>query len=229
VQVNVVALADQRATKSKGVTLIASECWDHHTSHDMAWLYVYRETTRRRLKPLWCGELTRPEIGEIKSLLRRTNKTWHGSVDTYAWPGDPRFRMLWTLAPAPCRVYCRWGPTCEVDPAGVTRYGLWRTQRISAAGVERVEGWFTWTGSGIKLKRRIGGNSGVIRLRHPGEWLGYYDGIDLMIDTDWLQVVTPRVAEVLGVDWSIVDYTETPPAVTKSGPTAGSEDGESDR
>ncbi len=218
---NIVALGDQLATKSHGAKLITSVHTDHRRRDEAVWLYVYRENARRRLKPLWCGVLTRPEVEEIKSLLSRTNTTWHGSMDTYAWPGDPRFRILCTLAPAPCLLYRRRGPTCEVDPAGVTRYGMWRTQRVSAMGVERVEGWFTWIASGIKLKRGVGQDTGIIRSGHPGVWLGYHDGIDLMIDTDWLEVVTPRVAEVLGVNWSIVDYTETPPVVTKAGQLSG--------
>ena len=57
---NVVALADQLATTNKGATLITSECRDHTPQDQTAWLYVYRETARRRLKPLLCGELTRP-------------------------------------------------------------------------------------------------------------------------------------------------------------------------
>ena len=53
------------------------------------------------------------------------------------------------------------------------------------------------------------------------QFLLMYDGIDLMVDTSWLDFVVPRVAEVFGVPWKIVDYTDTPPQVSRqSGPPA---------
>ena len=42
-----------------------------------------------------------------------------------------------------------------------------------------------------------------------------YDGIDLMVDTGWLDRVVPRVAEVLGLEWRVVDYTKTPSNVER--------------
>ena len=93
--------------------------------------------------------------------------------------------------------------------------GFWRTRELTLSGAERVEGWINWNRSGIRLKREQSEShdAELIRSGHPGAWLGYYDGIDLMVDTSWLDLLVPRVAEVLGVGWSIVDYTESPPAV----------------
>jgi len=125
--------------------------------------------------------------------------------------------MVCTLPPAPCRIYTRRGMKCAVEHSRVRVRGFWGTRELTLSGVERVEGWITWSRSGIRLKlERSGSDAEVIRLGHPAAWLGYYDGIDLMVDTGWLDFLVPRVAAVLDVGWSIVDYTESPPAVRNS-------------
>jgi len=111
---------------------------------------------------------------------------------------------------------------CDVERSRVRVRGFWRTRELTLSRLERVEGWITWSGSGIRLKLEQSGSDDaeLIRSGHPGAWLGYYDGVDLMVDTGWLDFLVPRVAKVLEVGWSIVDYTESPPAV-RDGERAG--------
>jgi len=91
--------------------------------------------------------------------------------------------------------------------------------------VSHVEGWISsdWMCAGITLNGHGKEQWEVIRLKNPGlfmQFLLMYDGIDLMVDTSWLDFVVPRVAEVFGVPWKIVDYTDTPPLTRQSGTPA---------
>lgn len=87
---NVVELADSIRARATA-PLIVCECPDH-TSHDnAAWLWVFHE----------------------KQIL------WRGAIDTYHLPPSKRFRLVWTLPPAPCRIYTRRGLRCEVEPSRV--------------------------------------------------------------------------------------------------------------
>ena len=214
---NVVELADSIRSRATG-PLIVCRCPDHTSSGKAAWLWVFQENSKHRLERLWAGLLSRSEVDEITNLLRGERGLWLGVIDTHHLPPSKRFRLLWTLPPAPCRIYTRRGMTCDVERSRVRVRGFWRIRDLTLSGVERVEGWVTWSRSGIRLTSGRSGSDDVelIRSGHPGAWLGYYDGIDLMVDTDWLDVLVPRVAAVLDVGWSIVDYTESPPAVRNS-------------
>jgi len=214
---NVVELAGSIRSRATA-PLIVCQCPDH-TSHGKAvWLWVFRENAKSRLQQLWAGLLNHLEVEEITNLLRREPGLWPGTIDTYHHPPCRWFRLVWTSPPAPCRVYTMRGMKCDVERSRVRVRGFWRTRELSLSGVERVEGWITWSRSGIRLKRSRsdGDDAELIRSGHPGAWLGYYDGIDLMVDTDWLDLLVPRIADVLDVGWSIVDHTESPPAVRNS-------------
>ena len=212
---NIVELAD--SIRSRGTTpLIVCQCPDHTSSGKAAWLWVFHEIAKGRLEQLWAGLLNHSEADEITNLLRGERGLWLGVINTYHNPPSKRFRMVYTLPPAPCRIYTRRGVKCDVERSRVRVRGLWRTRELTLSGAERVEGWMTWSRSGIRLKRSGSDDAELIRLGHPAAWLGYYDGIDLMVDTGWLDFLVPRVAAVLDVGWSIVDYTESPPAVRNS-------------
>jgi hypothetical protein len=195
-------------------------------------LWVFRENARHRLQQLWAGALSRREIDELADVLRRENPVWLGGIDTRHAPPSKRFRLVWTLPPEPCRIYTRRGLASEVGPATVTRHGPWRRQRTAVPSVSHVEGWIAsdWIHAGITLKGRAGEDWEVIRLENEGrftQFLLMYDGIDLLIDTGWLDRVVPRVAGVFGVAWRIVDYTVTPSAIVRQGD--GGEEDEPDR
>ena len=214
---NIVQLADSIRSRATG-PLIVCQCAEHTSHGKAAWLWVFQERANGRLKQLWAGLLNHSDADEITNRLRGERGLWPGVVDTYHDPPSSWFRLVWTLPPAPCRIYTRRGMKCEVERARARVRGFWRTRELTLSGVERVEGWITWSRSGIRLKYEQRGrdDAELIRSGHPGAWLGYYDGIDLMVDTDWLDSLVPRVAEVLGVGWSIVDHTESPPAVRNS-------------
>lgn len=57
----------------------------------------------------------------------------------------------------------------------------------------------------------------LLRIR---EWWGVSDGFDDSLDRTWLAEVTPRVAEVLGVAWSVIDYSAKPPEIFGSSSAA---------
>lgn len=214
---NVIELANLIRSRATG-PLIVCQSADHTSRGKAAWLWVFRENAKGRLVQLWAGLLNRSEVDEITIRLRVERELWLGAIDTYHLPPCKWFRLVWTLPPAPCRIYTRRGVTCDVERSRVRVRDFWRTRELALSGVERVEGWINWSRSGIRLKLEPYGSNDaeLIRSGHPGAWLGYYDGIDLMVDTDWLDSVVPRVAEVLDVGWSIVDYTESPPAVRNS-------------
>lgn len=224
---NVVGLADSIRSRATG-PLIVCQYADHTSRGKAAWLWVFHEHANGRLKRLWAGLLSHSDVDEITNRLRGERGLWLGAIDTYHDPPSNWFRLVWTLPPAPCRIYTRRGMRCDVERSRVRVRGFWRTRELTLSGVERVEGWITWNRSGIRLKLEQHGSDDVelIRSGHPGAWVGYYDGIDLMVDTGWLDSLVPRVAEVLDVGWSIVDYTESPPAVRNS-ESAG--DGEPER
>ena len=127
--------------------------------------------------------------------------------------------MVYTFPPAPCRIYTRRGLAAAVEPAVATRYQP-RPRRIAVRSSSVVEGWISrdWAHSGISLTGDAGEREELVRLKNAGlfdQFLLMYDGIDLMMDTNWLDRVVPAVAEVLGLEWRIVDYTETPPKVER--------------
>jgi hypothetical protein len=220
---NVFELADSIRSRATA-PLIVCRSPDHASGGKAAWLWVFQENARGRLERLWAGLLNRSEIDEVTNLVRGERGLWLGVIDTYHHPPPRRFRLLWTLPPAPCRIYTRRGMKCDVERSRVRVRGFWRTRERTLSGVERVEGWITWSRSGIRLKFERSGSDDaeLVRSGHPGAWLGYHDGIDLMVDTGWLDTLVPRVAAVLDVGWSIVDYTESPPAV-RSEAAAGDE------
>jgi hypothetical protein len=214
---NVVELANSIRSRATG-PLIVCQCPDHTSQGKAAWVWVFHENAKSRLQQLWAGLLNHPDIDEITNLLRGERGLWPGVNNTYHLPPSRWFRLVWTMPPAPCRIYTRRGITCEVERSRVRVRGFWRTRELALFGLKRVEGWIHWSRSGIRLKIEGSGRGDMelIRSGHPGAWLGYYDGIDLMVDTGWLDVLVPRVAEVLDVGWSIVDHTESPPAVRTS-------------
>src|SRR5262245_50012892 len=217
--VQLVELAD-RIRSQADTRLILGECPSHTAPNDAVSLWVFRERAEHRLEQLWAGELSRPEIDELADVLRRENSVCLGGIDSRHAPPSKRFRLLWTLPPAPCRIYTRRGLASEVEPAIVTRHGLRRRQQHAVRSVSHVEGWIgpDWTHAGITLKGRAGEEWEVIRLRNEGlfmQFLIMYDGIDLMMDTSWLDRIVPRVAEVFGVAWHFVDHTVTPPEIVR--------------
>jgi hypothetical protein len=116
----------------------------------------------------------------------------------------------------------RRGSTIDVEPALVTRHGIWRREQFAVRSASVVEGWISRDRiyAGISLKGEGGEEWEVVRLENEGlftQFLLMYDGIDLMMDTGWLYRLVPRVAEVLGVGWRIVDLTVTPPEIVRQG------------
>lgn len=197
---------------------------------ELAWLWVFRADPPMRLTQRWAGELTRPERDEMLERLRERHPLWLGRIHTPHAPPSRRFRLVWTLPPAPCLIYTRRGLAIAVEPAGITRHFARRSERIAVKPSAVVEGWIgsDWIYAGLSLKSG-GEESVVLRLKNAGlfeQFLLMYDGIDLMLDTAWLDGVVPRVAEVLGSAWRIVDYTETPPKLVSESETASAPGGD---
>lgn len=207
-----------------GMPLIVCDCPSPTAADGTAWLWVFRENSRNRLRQCWAGVLTRPEIDEFVGRLRERGTVWLGTIDARHAPPCRWFRLAWTLPPAPCRIYTRRGLAVEVEPSVVTKHHFWRRERFAVQPSSVVEGWISrdWIYAGISLKGAAGEEWEVVRKKGAGlftQFLLMYDGIDLMVDTGWLYGVVPRVAEVLGAPWKIVDYTATPPKVDRqSGP-----------
>jgi hypothetical protein len=181
-------------------------------------LWAFRESARSRLWQRWAGELTLPEFDELIGRLRERASVWMGAIDTLHEPPSRRFRLVWTLPPAPCRIYTRRGLATEVDSALVTRHLLRHRTQFPVRSSGFLEGWITWSDAGIYLKEDGREDQEVVRLKNPGlftQYLLMYDGIDLLVDTSWLDSVVPRVADVLGLEWKIVDYTTTPPQIDR--------------
>jgi hypothetical protein len=220
-----VAEAIDRVRPQAGVPLIVCDC-RHPTSQDgPAPLWIFRERAPNRLRQRWSGVLTRPEADELVQRLRQQTSIWMGGIDSYHDPPSRRFRLVWTLPPAPCRIYTRRGLAVDVEPALVTRRLSWRRERFAVPSSSVVEGWIRadWTCSGICLKGPAGEESEILRVKNANlfeQFLLMYDGIDLMIDVDWLERVVPRVAEVLGLAWRIVDFTAAPPKIVGEGAPA---------
>jgi hypothetical protein len=211
-----------RICPQAGTPIVLCQCPSFTPPHKEASVWVFRENVKHRLKQLWAGELSRPEIDEFAAALRRENSVWLGGIDTRHAPPSRRFRLVWTLPPGPCRIYTRRGLASEVEPTTVTRHGFRRRQQHAVRSVSHVEGWIghDWIYSGITLKGRDREEWEVVRLKNEGlftQFLVMYDGIDLMMDTGWLDRVVPRVADVFGVTWRIVDYTVTPPKIDRQG------------
>jgi hypothetical protein len=187
-------------------------------------LWVF-EAAPNRLRRRWAGALARRELDELIGRLRERHPVWLGCVESLHPPPSSRYRMVWTLPPAPCWIYPRRGGGIHVEPTGVTRHVSRRREQIEVASASAVEGWIRsdWACAGISLEQPGGEKAEIVRLNHPGlftQFLLMYDGIDLMVDTMWLDGVVPRVAEVLDVAWRIVDYTVTPPKLVRDSATA---------
>jgi hypothetical protein len=187
-------------------------------------LWVF-EITPDRLRQRFAGALARPELEELVGRLRERRPVWLGCVESLHPPPSRRWRLVWTLPPAPCRIYLRRGGVIHVEPGGVSRHLARRREQVDVSSPSFVEGWIgsDWIHAGISLKRHAGEEAEIVRLKNAGlftQFLLMYDGIDLMVDTSWLDGVVPRVAEVLGVGWRIVDYTVTPPKLVGEGATA---------
>jgi hypothetical protein len=212
-----------RVPAEDGTPLIVCEHRDPAPSDPQLW--VFREKAPNRLEQRWSGTLQSSEIDELVGRLRERHPVWLGAIDTCHPAPSRRFRLVWTLAPAPCRLYTRRRLAVHVEPTGATRHRLRRRERVAVPESSVVEGWISsdWTWSGISLKGDRGEEAEIFRLKGAGlfaQFLIMYDGIDLMMDTWWLDGVVPRVAEVLGLPWRIVDYTETPPKVVQESATA---------
>ena len=220
---NIVELVD-RVRLPAGIPLIVCECPSPTPPDATAWLWVFRENAPNRLQQRWAGVLTHPEIDEFVSRLRERDSVWLGGIDTHHGPPSKRFRLVWTLPPAPCRIYTRRGLAIDVKSAVVTRYLSSRCEKVAVRSSSVVEGWISrdWTYAGISLRGHEGEEREVVRLKNAGPFMQFllmYDGIDLMVDTGWLDGVVPRVAEVVGAEWRIVDFTVTPPKIVRqSGP-----------
>src|SRR5262245_43854901 len=173
-ETNVVELVDSIRTRA-GSPLIVCESPEPEPRAGFACVWVFRESPRGRLQPLWSGVLARPEIDELGRVLREAHTVWRGAIDTYHFPFSWRFRLIWTLPPAPCRVYQRRGLACDVERARIRVRRSWRTRELVPSGTERVEGWFSWTKSAIQLVSVQPGSepAPLVRAGHPGAWLGY--------------------------------------------------------
>lgn len=219
----IVELVD-RVRPQGGTPLIVCVCPSPTPPGETAWLWVFRETAPNRLQQRWAGVLMRPEIDEFVSRLRERDSVWLGGIDTLHGPPSRRFRLVWTLSPAPCRIYTRRGLAIEVESAVVTRHLFRRREQFAVRPSSVVEGWISrdWICAGISVRGNGGEEWEVVRLKNQGlfmQFLLMYDGIDLMVDTGWLDGVVPRVAEVLGAGWKVVDFTVTPPKIVRqSGP-----------
>lgn len=183
------------------------------------WVWALEENATNRLKTRWSGVLRPSEFDELAGMLRQRHSVWIAGIDTCHPPPSRRFRMVYTLPPAPCRIYTRRGLMAAVEPAAATRY-LPRLKQIAVRSSSVVEGWINhdWIHAGVSLVGDTGAREEFVRLKNAGlfhQFLLMYDGIDLMMDTGWLDRVVPRVAEVLGLEWRVVDYTETPPKVER--------------
>jgi hypothetical protein len=218
---NLVGVID-RVRPEAGIPLLACDCPSPTPQDGMAWLWIFCEDARNRLRQRWAALLPRPEIDELVSRLRQRTSIWSGGIDTRHGPPSNWFRLVWTWSPAPCRIYTRRGLAVEVEPAQVTQRLFRRRERFAVPSTSVVEGWIRsdWIYSGISLKGPGGEKTELVRSKNAGlftQFLLMYDGIDLMMDTGWLDRVVPRVAEVLGLGWKIVDYTETPPKLVSHG------------
>ena len=183
------------------------------------WVWALEENATNRLKTRWSGVLRPSEFDELAAVLRQHRSVWIAGIDTCHPPPSGWFRMVYTLPPAPCRIYTRRGLMAAVEPAAATRY-LPRLKQIAVRSSSVVEGWIShdWIHAGISLVGDAGAREEVVRLKNAGlfnQFLLMYDGIDLMMDTGWLDRVVPRVAEVLGLEWRVVDYTKTPSRVER--------------
>jgi hypothetical protein len=210
-----------------GAPLIVCECGSPTPVDGSRWLWVFHESAAQRLETQWAGVPARAEIDECVSRLGQRGAVWFGSIDTRHAPPSGCFRLVWTLPPAPCRIYTRRGLAVAVESAVVTTHRSRRRERLAAAAASVLEGWISsdWTHAGISLAGPGIERREVVRLKNEGlftQFLLMYDGIDLMLDTAWLDRVVPRVADALGLPWRIVDFTETPPRVTgQGGPEPG--------
>ena len=218
---NVVGAID-RIRPQAGIPLIVCDCPSPTPQDGTVWLWVFHEDAPNRLQQRWAGVLTHPEIDELVSRLREQTSIWIGGIDTYHGPPSQRFRLVWTRPPAPCRIYTRRGLAVDVEPGLVTRRLVRRRERFAVPASSVVEGWIRrdWTCAGISLKGRGGEESEFVRVKNAGHFMQFllmYDGIDLMVDVGWLERVVPRVAEVLGVGWKIVDFTVAPPSIVREG------------
>lgn len=191
------------------------------TSPDLktVWVWALEENAKKRLKTRWSGVLRLSEFDELAGVLRQHRSVWLAGIDTRHPPPSRWFRMVYTLPPAPCRIYTRRGLVAGVEPAAATRC-LPRLKQIAVQSSSVVEGWIShdWIHAGISLVGDAGAREELVRLTNAGlfnQFLLMYDGIDLMMDTRWLDGVVPRVAEVLGLEWRVVDYTKTPPKVER--------------
>jgi hypothetical protein len=221
-KINVLELAEQLRPQSIDTPVIVGECFWHRPRDKTAWVWVFEASSNSRLKFLWSGVLARPEIASIQVELAQTNSVWHALLDKDAFEGSRRTRLLWTLAPAPCRVYKRRRLKLEVEPSHVTAYGFWGRRQTAIVSVSSVEGWVSRGGgtAGITLRQNGRRDFRILRVMNnlfAQEFDVTYDAIDLWNDAAWLEHVTQRVAGVFDAPWSIVDYTATPPVVVMFG------------
>src|SRR5262245_12566471 len=221
---NVVELAS-RLRSQAATQLILCKFPSPMPSDGTAWVWVFDESDGGRLKQLWAGVLERAEGDTLADELGREKSLWLGGIDILHAPPSKRFRLVWTRPPAPCRIYTRRGLARETIPGSVTRDGFWGGHRQAVRAVSHVEGWISsdWMCAGITLNGHGKEQWEVIRLKNPGlfmQFLLMYDGIDLMVDTSWLDFVVPRVAEVFGVPRKAGGYLGRPPRHRQSGAPA---------
>lgn len=204
----------ERLLVPAGTPLILCSCTNPDDPKTV-WVWAFEESGTNRLQTRWSGVLKPSDFDELAGMLRQRCSVWIAGIDTRHPPPSRWFRMVYTLLPAPCQIYTRRGLMAAVEPTAATRY-VPQLKQIAVQSSSVVEGGIghDWIHAGISLVGDAGVREDLVRLKNAGlfnQFLLAYDGIDLMMDTGWLDFVVPRVAEVLGLEWRVVDYTKTPP------------------
>jgi hypothetical protein len=140
----------------------------------------------------------RAEIEPIRDALSAFVQVWPGEFDMmYA----TLWKLAWTVAPAPFRLYEREGIACLVE-GGVVRIGS-RTE-VPVAEIASVLGWADGDAvlRGVDLVRRSGERVCVAAEEELAASIDpTYDRLDLMFDASWVPALGRALAAAIGVTY----------------------------
>lgn len=170
---------------------------------------------QKRVSVLRVDEVGAPRIVWDRFYATSAIDALRGALAAYAfevWPGEldtmyaTGFSFVWTVPPAPLRVYDREGLVAARRDGDIELFRA--NTRVRVGDVARFVGWLSadWVSRGVSLELRTGERVVVAETK---EWAASvdptYDGIDVLCDAAWVASLGKALARGIGVEYVAED------------------------
>lgn len=200
---NAAEIAAELERENRGATLLLAESQYSEHGPDRPRISIVR-VERDCLKNAWDGHVAKSEWDALVSALGAFATVWKCESDAMA---RTAWGKLWTLPPAPFRMFAGTGLRVAVDGDLVRlRRFPCRTLQLTRGEIERVEVTLSpdWTRRAVALVKRggarvhVAGELDLFPLADPT-----YDRINLLFEAAWARSLAGSLAAALGVKATI--------------------------